>query len=770
MVVVPPKTVVGNKVKTKASYVTHDACRIFGSLWKSKKISGKVIASDKRIPHGSTRNATFITTEWTLPGRVVVKELNGRLVEYMPPSDEDDAIVAAVAAPVAAPDEIINATADPILPVHTNISHTVSTPPATDPHPIPQSPPTVPPQKDVDTVDGIDIISLPNDVPPPPSMPPLPPSRPTAPVPCGAEEAHGRVWTIDDRAITEDVNGPIPYRQWYIIDSLGERIMQSDSSKVKKMSRLDLFMLQFPPQHLLVIIRLTSRNLIKLGKQEITKGELIKFFGIIILGTRFEFGSRSDLWSLLPVSRFVEAPKFGEKTGMSRNRFDDIWRCMRFSEQPAERPEGLSSMEYRWMLVNDFIDAFNDYRASNYSPSDRICVDESISRWYGLGGHWINAGLPNYVAMERKPENGCEIQDACDGRSRIMIRLKLVKGAIDNEVLAGADEESLHGTRVMKELVAPWAHSGRVVAADSYFASVPCALALHAMGLRFIGVVKTATRQFPMNYLSTVEMPQKGDYKGVVNIGEDGYKLLAFVWVDRERRYFISNCSSLSPGIPYTRTRWRQVEDLDTQLDADRIEFTIPQPKCAEEFYGSAAQIDRHNRSRQANLKIETKYVTKDWDKRVNLSIVSIIIVDSWYFKDGVLGIENDEFENQFYEGLAAECIDNKFDDAYNTRTRMADGSSELDTRDGRVASGVGVHLTPTKKRRCSKGVKTNYIQQDWCSGCRGMDDVLRYKTTYVCSACRDEDGLNVAFCHTKTGRLCFRDHIENDHNDDNNI
>ena len=154
----------------------------------------------------------------------------------------------------------------------------------------------------------------------------------------------------------------------------------------------------------------------------------------------------------------------------------------------------------------------------------------------------------------------------------------------------------------------------------------------------------------------------------------------------------------------------------------------------------------------------------------MNLSIVSIIIVDSWYFKDGVLGIENDELENQFYEGLAAECIDNKFDDVYNTRTRMVDGSSELDTRDGRVASGVGVHLTPTKKRRCSKGVKTNYIQQDWCSGYRGRDDVLRYKTTYVCSACRDEDGLNVAFCHTKTGRLCFRDHIENDHNDDNNI
>ena len=205
-------------------------------------------------------------------------------------------------------------------------------------------------------------------------------------------------------------------------------------------------------------------------------------------------------------------------------------------------------------------------------------------------------------------------------------------------------------------------------------------------------------------------------------------------------------------------------------MDADRIEFTIPQPKCAKEYYSSCAQIDRHNRSRQANLKIETKYGTNDWDKRVNLSIFSIIVVDSWYTKYGILGDENDELENKFYEGLAAEMIDNKFDDTYNTRRRMADGSSELDTRDGRVASGVGVHLTPTKKRRCSKGVKLNYIQQDWCNGCRGGDSALRYKTTYVCSTCRDEDGLNVTFCHTKTGRLYFRDHIEKEHKDDHNL
>ena len=79
-----PKTIVGNTVSTKASHVTNDAARIYGSLWKTKKVNGVVITCDRRIPEGSTRNATFITVVLVLSGRVVVKELNGRVIEYMP--------------------------------------------------------------------------------------------------------------------------------------------------------------------------------------------------------------------------------------------------------------------------------------------------------------------------------------------------------------------------------------------------------------------------------------------------------------------------------------------------------------------------------------------------------------------------------------------------------------------------------------------------------------------------------------------------------------
>ena len=99
----------------------------------------------------------------------------------------------------------------------------------------------------------------------------------------------------------------------------------------------------------------------------------------------------------------------------------------------------------------------------------------------------------------------------------------------------------------MKQFVRHWAHSRRLVCAYSYFTSAPCALALINMGLRFIGVVKTATKEFPQQFLSTVELAQKDDYTGVVSIDlATKYTLLAFVWVDRECQYFISNCSSIS--------------------------------------------------------------------------------------------------------------------------------------------------------------------------------------------------------------------------------
>ena len=103
-----------------------------------------------------------------------------------------------------------------------------------------------------------------------------------------------------------------------------------------------------------------------------------------------------------------------------------------------------------------------------------------------------------YVAIDCKPENGCEIQNACCGRCGIMMRLKLVKTAEEEATHNQENEEGmLHGTKVLLFLVEPWLNSGRTTVGDSYFASVGAACTLDERGMGFIGVVKTATKKFP---------------------------------------------------------------------------------------------------------------------------------------------------------------------------------------------------------------------------------------------------------------------------------
>jgi hypothetical protein len=87
---------------------------------------------------------------------------------------------------------------------------------------------------------------------------------------------------------------------------------------------------------------------------------------------------------------------------------------------------------------------------------------------------FIDAGIPHYAAIERKPNNGAEIQNLADVASGIMLRLKIVKSMAEEEAItaAAADEdddedvaadEGGKGTRVLLELVYPWQDSGRLI-------------------------------------------------------------------------------------------------------------------------------------------------------------------------------------------------------------------------------------------------------------------------------------------------------------------
>ena len=97
--------------------------------------------------------------------------------------------------------------------------------------------------------------------------------------------------------------------------------------------------------------------------------------------------------------------------------------------------------------------------------------------------------------------------------------------------------------------------------------------------LGYIGIVKQATRQFPMSLLSETIFPVRGQYTGMsTKINRTTY--MAYVWLDLEQRYFIPTAGLMAQGESYRCIGWTEVSDEDNQRLAQRLLIQVPMPRA----------------------------------------------------------------------------------------------------------------------------------------------------------------------------------------------
>ena len=134
-----------------------------------------------------------------------------------------------------------------------------------------------------------------------------------------------------------------------------------------------------------------------------------------------------------------------------------------------------------------------------------ICICESISWCYGHGFDWINLGFPMYVAIDWKPNNGADIKDTACGVSGIFIRFKIVKGVTDyGNNYSGND--LLYGKKLLLHLVKFWCNTNWLDSEYFDFEFVSESELMVRNGFKFVGVIKTDTRKFPLAHLSRIEI------------------------------------------------------------------------------------------------------------------------------------------------------------------------------------------------------------------------------------------------------------------------
>jgi len=91
------------------------------------------------------------------------------------------------------------------------------------------------------------------------------------------------------------------------------------------------------------MVRLTSAKLRTRKMQWTTTGRVLKFIGVTLLATRYKFGACADLWATKARNKYMQAPAFGERTGLPRSQFDALWSSVTFSEQADDSDDSEGS-------------------------------------------------------------------------------------------------------------------------------------------------------------------------------------------------------------------------------------------------------------------------------------------------------------------------------------------------------------------------------------------------------------------------------------------
>lgn len=123
-----------------------------------------------------------------------------------------------------------------------------------------------------------------------------------------------------------------------------------------------------------------------------------------------------------------------------------------------------------------------------------------MSRWLGLGGYWIDVGLPHFTALDRKPENSLKIKTVRCVRNGVMLNIDLNLGS--NSPQQNSDTGNAHGMAALLRFEQPWFWLERVICADSLFASLNMAKLILEKGIRFTGAIRNATCEYPTRRLS----------------------------------------------------------------------------------------------------------------------------------------------------------------------------------------------------------------------------------------------------------------------------
>ena len=278
--------------------------------------------------------------------------------------------------------------------------------------------------------------------------------------------------------------------------------------------------------------------------------------------------------------------------------------------------------------------------------------------------------MPHVTKIIRKPQPvGSEMKSLCDSQSNIMLRLDLMEGRHRQSLKIFGSGGTAQVLRLTQHYFGSW----RVVVGDSAFSSYYTATECLNNGLHFMGIVKTAHREFPRDFLmsKTDEYGRGGDkprggfvhLKTTHKIENNGHSIekpvFAHGWYDKKLKQIVSTCGTTLAGTDSVRPRHKKILENGVWKTV-QYEKKVPRSKLVEEMFSAFSKIDIHDHLRQGSLALERSWVTRKWYHRLFTTIFGICVVDAYYaFK--FEHPDDDMNFTDFWGTLTLQLINNDF-------------------------------------------------------------------------------------------------------------
>ena len=374
---------------------------------------------------------------------------------------------------------------------------------------------------------------------------------------------------------------------------------------------------------------------------------------------------------------------------MSRARFEVIMRFMHFTDNETCHPRGHPAYD-RLHKIRPLIDHLSSKFADAYTPSQNICIDESLVQFTG------RLGIKQYIPSKRA-RYGVKMYKLCERATGYTYRFRVYEGKDSKLEPVGCPDYLGCSGKIVWDLVSPLVCKGYHLYVDNFYTSVALFRHLHLVGIQCCGTARPSRRGFPQRLINT--RLARGERAALCD-----QELLAVKWRDKRDVYLLSTIHA------------------DTTVQIERATGVIEKPLSVHDYNLHMGGVD-FNDQMLAPYLVSRR--TRRWYKKVSVYLIQLAVYNSYvlYSKAGRMGsflkFQEETISVLLYPGGSVP--------------QVPDVVSRLHERHfPSVFPGTPSHRSPRKRCRvCSR------------SG-------LRRDTTVFCPDCPDQPALCIGECFRK--------------------